>query len=116
MVREDFGTLPGLSPVWYTGKETTNMFATLSEQPGQTGKGIVSEDQLIFSQKPEDIRGTASRPGAVREGVSAPPLAAVLLSVFVYECMAPIAFPCVSLSPKIDQNITDTVLRHIPVT
>ena len=78
--------------------------------------GIVSEDQFIVSQKPEDIRGTASRPGAVREGVSAPPLAAVLLSVFVYECMAPIAFPCVSLSPKIDQTITDTVLRHIPVT
>lgn len=79
-------------------------------------EGIVSEDQLIVSQKPEDIRGTASRPGAVREGVFAPPVAAVLLSVFAYDCMAPIVFPCVSLSPNNDQNITDTVLRHIPVT
>lgn len=56
MVREDFDTLPGLSSVWYTGKETTNMSATLSEQPGADRDGVVSEDQLIVSQKPEDIQ------------------------------------------------------------
>lgn len=52
--------------------------------------GVVSEDQLIVSPKWEDIRGTASQPGAVREGVSAPPLAVALLSVLAYGCMAPI--------------------------
>ena len=62
--------------------------------------GVVSEDQLIVSQKPEDVRGTAPRPRAVREWVSAPPLAAALCSVLPYGCMARIAFPCVSLSPK----------------
>lgn len=83
MVSEDFGTVAWSISCMVHRQRDYKHVCHLVRAAWTDREGIISKDQLIVSQKPEDIRGTASRPGAVREGVSAPPLAAVLLSLFM---------------------------------